>query len=67
MLVSEQLLGNHYLISQDELNFLKGPLEVSGFPTYILIDKEGKVDLMDAPRPSSGDVVVKEIMRVLGE
>lgn len=67
MLASEQLLGNHYLISQDEFNFLKGPLEVSGFPTYILIDKEGKVDLMDAPRPSSGDVVVKEIMRVLGE
>lgn len=67
MIASEQLLGNHYLITQDEFNFLKGPLEVSGFPTYVLINKEGKVDLMDAPRPSSGDVIAKEIWRALEE
>jgi thiol-disulfide isomerase/thioredoxin len=67
MLVSEQLVGNHYLISQDEYNILKGPLGVEGFPTYVLINKKGTVDMLKAPRPSSGSEIATELNRLLAE
>jgi len=38
---------------------------IYGLPRYIIIDKEGKIANIDAPRPSSGDVLVEELEKLL--
>lgn len=41
------------------------PLNVNTIPRYLLFDKEGKLVNMDAPRPSDGKKLEKEIERYL--
>jgi thiol-disulfide isomerase/thioredoxin len=41
------------------------PLNVTAIPRYILFDKEGKLVNMDAPRPSDGKKLAKEIEKYL--
>ncbi|MFI1772557.1 thioredoxin-like domain-containing protein [Thalassobellus citreus] len=35
--------GEHYRVSKDEWNYLKGKFNISGIPHYLLIDKKGNV------------------------
>jgi thiol-disulfide isomerase/thioredoxin len=38
---------------------------INGIPRYMLIDKNGTIVNTDAPRPSSGDVIYNEIIKLL--
>lgn len=56
--------GTHINISDDaEISQLYKAYQMSGVPTYLLIDQEGKIVTAKAPRPSSGKVV--EAIRTL--
>lgn len=39
--------------------------KISGIPRFILIDRQGKVVAADAPRPSSGEMLIKAIDKLL--
>lgn len=61
----EKLKGNHYFLSDPEYNELSALFDINGFPTYVLIDKEGNVMNKKAPRPSSNETIIKEIENLL--
>ena len=62
---SEQMTGDHYLLSTDEYNILSKLFNIKGLPTYALIDKEGKIINKSAPRPSEGSMTTKAIDTLL--
>lgn len=57
MIVKEQLIGQHYLLGNDQLERLAAQLGRSSldYPTYLIINKEGKV-CKKAPRPRSAQI-----------
>lgn len=62
---SDQMTGDHYLLSSDEYNILSKLFNIQGVPTYALIDKEGKIINKNAPRPSNGPMIIKAIDQLL--
>ena len=54
MIVDENLIGQHYLLGNKQLERLTGQLgkSILSYPTYLIINKEGKVCLKP-PRPQS--------------
>ena len=54
---SEQLTGEHYFISNDELNYLSAFFDISGYPTYAVINPKGKLIDNNPPRPSSQNII----------
>lgn len=48
-------MHGHQLVNTD--NRLSEVLNVGGIPFFLIYDKEGKLFLYNAPRPSSGDVI----------
>lgn len=61
----EQITGENYLLNTDEYNILTQYFNVSSYPTYILIGKDGKVKNYNAPRPSSKNEIIDEINSLL--
>lgn len=53
--------GENYLLSKEEMNLLSILYNVEGFPTYVLIDRDGNVSNYNAPRPSEKEFIIKEI------
>lgn len=51
----KNLIGQHYLLGNNLLERLNREVRISGFPRYILINKEGKV-CKRAPRPHSKNI-----------
>ncbi len=47
-----QLEGQHILLNKKQYEYFEKQFQISGFPTYVLIDKEGKVYSKHASRPS---------------
>lgn len=64
MIVGKNLIGQHYLLGNKQLDKLKRQLGTSslGYPTYILVNKEGKVCLKP-PRPHSDRI--EELLKSL--
>ncbi|MFO7755424.1 MAG: TlpA disulfide reductase family protein [Bacteroidales bacterium] len=54
-LKTEQMPGEHYLLSSDELNYLKEFFKVDGYPSYAIVDPDGKI-IDNPPRPSSTEI-----------
>ncbi len=46
------LEGSHYIIRDFKNSDLSNYLQLDGIPRYIIIDKEGKIKVINAPRPS---------------
>ena len=57
--------GENYLLSNEEFNLLSKLYNVNGFPTYILIDRNGKLSNNKAPRPSTKQTIMDEINKLL--
>ena len=55
----------HYRLTGEQQAMIERRLSVSGFPTYILMDKMGKVVNMNAPRPEEKVKLVQEITNLL--
>jgi thiol-disulfide isomerase/thioredoxin len=53
-IVNQKIAGEHYFFDKDQSELLKSKLKIGGFPTYLLIGKDGNIIDSQAPRPSSG-------------
>ncbi len=56
--------GTHINLEEDQSDLFWKAYKISSVPTYILIDKDGKIINTKAPRPSSPDLL-KELNRLL--
>ena len=54
-----------YNLPAAQQKLLERRLTINSFPTYLIIDKEGNVKTMKAPRPSDKDNLVKAISELL--
>lgn len=57
--------GENYWFNQQATHLFMGTYDVSGFPTYILVGRDGKIVTMDAERPSEKDKLVEQIEECL--
>ncbi|WP_167612616.1 TlpA family protein disulfide reductase [Maribellus sediminis] len=55
----------HYRLPEQQQSMLERRLSVNSFPTYILMDTEGNIVNMKAPRPQQKEQLVKEISQLL--
>jgi thiol-disulfide isomerase/thioredoxin len=55
------LAGTHYLLNDDQYNVLVTEFISTGFPQYMIINKEGSIVNRDADRPSSNSTKSKLI------
>ena len=55
----------HYRLPGPQQSMLERRLSVSSFPTYMLMDTEGNIVTMKAPRPQQKEQLVKEINQLL--
>jgi len=60
-----ELEGENYLLNNEEFYLLSDIYKVQGFPTYILIDKEGNVVDYNALRPSTKKSLYDKINQLL--
>ena len=60
-----EIKGDHYFVDKNAWQELKSKFGVSGIPHYLLIDKNGVVVDKKADRPSSGDKIVNDILKLL--
>ena len=65
MINNEKIEGENYLLNEDEFNILTKKFNVKGYPTYILIGKDGIIANYSAPRPSSDKEIINEINSLL--
>lgn len=63
----ESMSGLQLHQSQEMEKTMSYLYSVNSIPRFILIDEEGKIVSVDAPRPSSGDEIQKLIERVLND
>ena len=55
----------HYRLPDNQERLIEQMFSVNKFPTYLLVNKEGKVVNTDAFPPMSGDIAVKQIIELL--
>ncbi|WP_169719503.1 TlpA family protein disulfide reductase [Olivibacter sitiensis] len=60
-----QLQGEHYFLNADNSKLLMGNYNIGGFPTYMLIDKNGQIVTTEAPRPSDSENLKKAVEKLL--
>jgi len=59
--------GDNYFFNRDETALLRGELKFHGYPTYMIIDKEGKLADKNAPRPSTGKTIIDLLDKLIEE
>lgn len=65
MVAQMPVAGENYWFNQQATHLFMGTYDVSGFPTYILVGRDGKIVTMDAERPSEKDKLVEQIEECL--
>ena len=63
-ITQNHIKGDNYFFNKDETALLRGELKFAGYPTYMIIDKNGGLIDKNAPRPSSDDEI-KNILNTL--
>gem|GEM_PF-2745247 len=63
MLESSNITGDNYFFNEPQTQLLRNKLQFEGYPTYLIVDKQGDLVDKNAPRPSSGE----EIKKILNE
>ncbi|MCG2615833.1 TlpA family protein disulfide reductase [Terrimonas sp. NA20] len=61
----KDLQGENYFLDDDASKLFMGMYQVGGFPTYMLIDGQGKLITRTAPRPSEGYQFLQAINKLL--
>ncbi|TDO20689.1 TlpA family protein disulfide reductase [Pedobacter duraquae] len=56
--------SENYYLGDDDSKLMMGDFDISGFPTYILIDQTGRIITTHAPRPSELNELEKEVERI---
>ncbi|MFB6320263.1 TlpA family protein disulfide reductase [Saccharicrinis sp. FJH54] len=60
-IADQKIEGEHYLLNDKQFAQLGQIFGIQGIPHYALIDKKGKIISYNAPRPGSGNELVKLI------
>jgi thiol-disulfide isomerase/thioredoxin len=62
-----QLYGDHIILNEEESDIWRREFEISGIPTYILIDQEGKIVNMDNPHKITDEtyLLIDSLLSVL--
>jgi thiol-disulfide isomerase/thioredoxin len=55
----------HYRLPEEQQAMIERRLSIKHYPTFILMDKEGNIVNMEAPRPQQKDQLVKEINKLI--
>jgi thiol-disulfide isomerase/thioredoxin len=55
----------HYRLPGAQQSLIETRLSIQSFPTYMLIDKDGNISTMKAPRPSDGEKLIATINDML--
>jgi thiol-disulfide isomerase/thioredoxin len=54
----------NYFLSDDATKLFMGMYGIEGFPSYILINKQGEIQSMKAPRPSDGELLIRTLNKL---
>lgn len=65
MVEKEGIKGENYFLSNDATKLFMGVYRLEGYPSYILVNKNGKISNTRAPRPSETKLVQKAITQLL--
>jgi thiol-disulfide isomerase/thioredoxin len=65
LLASRDVKGENYFFTPDATKLFRGTYNIPGYPTYILVDKNGRLTTTDAPRPSQKNAVHEAVMGLL--
>ncbi|KQB98844.1 hypothetical protein AQF98_21125 [Pedobacter sp. Hv1] len=65
MIKTEAIKGENYYLDNDATKLFMGIYRLDGYPTYILVKKDGKISTTRAPRPSQPALVHKAITQLL--
>lgn len=57
--------GENYFLVPDPANIFMSAFNVSGFPSYMIIDKSGKIVTLNGPRPSQPEEIKKNGGRII--
>ena len=63
MIKNSNIKGDNYFFNKSQTQLLREKLKFDGYPTYLIIDKKGRLINENAPRPSSG----KRIKKILND
>jgi len=55
--------GQHYILDNEQSSLFFSNMNFKGFPTYLIL-KDGRIVNENAPRPSSGDRIINELVRI---
>lgn len=61
------IVGENYYFNRAQSGLLRNKLKFSGFPSYMIIDKNGNVVDDKAPRPSSNEIIKKRLNKLISE
>ncbi len=64
---SSHVSGENYYFDKIQSELLRNKLKFPGFPTYMIIDKNGNVVDDNAPRPSSNEIIKNKLNKLLVE
>lgn len=65
LISNRKLQGEQYFLTADDTKLLMGSYNISGFPTYMLINRSGHVTTVNPPRPSESQRLKQEIQKLL--
>ncbi|PZR28929.1 MAG: hypothetical protein DI535_04220 [Citrobacter freundii] len=63
----KDLHGENYFLPEDASKLFMGMYRVEGFPTYMLLNKNGELKTAKAPRPSEESAFLKAVNDLIGQ
>lgn len=61
------LAGENYFFTDDATKLFMGTYKLSGYPSYLLMDRQGRLVTTSAPRPSEAKAVKETLLKLLNE
>ena len=56
---NSNIKGDNYFFNEPQTQIFKAKFKFQGYPTYLIVDKQGNLVNKNAPRPSSKDIIEK--------
>jgi len=67
MIKENNIRGDNYFFNDAQTQILRDKLKFEGYPTYMIIDKNGKLIDKNAARPSSNEILRKRLNELITE
>ncbi len=64
-IAKDNIKGDNYFLNSDESKLFRGELKFVGFPTYMIMDRKGKLINKNAPRPSDGNEIENMLAKLI--